>query len=299
MEQAIETLKTALNRGANFWNAAEFYGPPDHNSLHVLEAYFAQHPDDASKVVLSVKGAFSMAGPDNSPEALRKSVENCLRVLKGRKAIDIFEPARVDQRVPIESVMGTLKQLRDEGLIKGIGLSECGAATIEKAAAVVDLACVETEISMWSTDALGNGILDTCARLRIPVVAYSPLGRGFLTGAIKSPADIPEGDFRRHMPRFQPDVFPKNLELVSKMEGIAKEASCTPAQAAIAWVRALGRDGLDVIPIPGAVSPSRVTENTQDVRLSPQQLAQVQTILSQVDIQGGRYGGFLAGLCDL
>lgn len=157
-------MKAALGQGSNFWNGGIFYGTPDANSLHVLKYYFTKYPEDADKVVLSIKGAYnaSVHEPDCSPEGIRASVGEALRVLDGVKKIDIFECARVDPKVPIETSMQTLAQLVKEGKLGGIGLSEVSAATIRKAHAVHPISAVEIELSMFSTHVLTNGVADTC-----------------------------------------------------------------------------------------------------------------------------------------
>lgn len=292
-------MKKALDLGANFWNAGEFYGPPDANSLQLLEYYFRKYPEDAKQVVLSVKGCFSLAtGPDNSPEGVRKSVDNCLEKLQGRVPIGIFEPARIDPQVPIEETIKVLAEYVKEGKIGGIGLSECSSATIHRAHAVHPISAVEVEMSLFSPDALENGVATTCAELGIPIVAYSPLGHGFLTGQFKSISDIDENDFRRSQPRFQPGAFEANLRLAEEVQKIATANNTTAAQTAIAWVRAQGQASNmpQIVPIPGCTTVARVEENFKDVTLSERELADLNGLLQRSSIQGGRYGGALASL---
>lgn len=218
-------MKTALEQGASFWNGGEFYGTPEHNSLHLLNRYFTKYPADAEKVVLSIKGGINLETlkPDGSREGVRRSIDNILKLLDGKKTLDIFECARIDFETPIETTVGAIAEYVKEGKIKGISLSEVGAETIRRAHKVHPICAVEVELSLWSTDTLENGIAATCAELGIPIVAYSPLGRGFLTGEIKSLNDIPDGDFRKTMPRFQPDAFEKNLEMVEELQKLAKK----------------------------------------------------------------------------
>jgi pyridoxine 4-dehydrogenase len=168
-------MKTALDNGCVFWNAGDFYGTPEYNSLHLLKEYFTRYPEDAAKVVLSIKSGINLEKhfmPDGTPEFLERCVENCLKVLDGKKSVDIFEMARVPKNVELEVPMKFLEGCVKEGRIGGIGLSECSAATIKKAAAVTKIAAVEVEMSLFSTDILSNGVLDTCAELDIPIVAY-------------------------------------------------------------------------------------------------------------------------------
>lgn len=287
-------MKAALDNGCNFWNGGEFYGTPEYNSLHLLRRYFTEYPDDADKVVLSIKGALGAnLMPDGSPDGVRRSVDACLAGLAGTKTLDIFECARVDPRTPIETTIETLAEYVRAGKLGGISLSEVKAETIRRAHKVHPIVAVEVEISLWATEPLSNGIVDTCAELGIPVVAYSPIGRGFLTGQIKSLDDIPENDFRRHFPRFQPQNFSKNLELVAELEQLAQKKGCTPAQLAISWVRSLSETGGRgvIIPIPGATTAERVEENSKHVELTDGDLKEIQDILAKFEVSGDRYGG--------
>lgn len=174
-------MRTALQNGCNFWNGGEFYGPPEYNSLVLLERYFAQYPEDADKVVLSIKGGFNTKAQkiDGSPEGIRRSLGDVIKQLNGRKKVDIFECARRDPDVPLEVTFGTLqKEYIDKGLLGGISLSEVRASTIHEAVKHAKIVAVEVELSLWSTDVLTNGVAAACAQYNIPLVAYSPLGRG-------------------------------------------------------------------------------------------------------------------------
>ncbi|KAF3481051.1 pyridoxal reductase [Arthroderma uncinatum] len=299
-EDAFKVMKTALKQGANFWNGGEHYGPPDANSLQLLKAYFTKYPEDAEKVVLSIKGGMGKDHAfDGTEKGVRPSVENCVRLLGGSKKIDIFECARVDKNTPIEETMAALLKMRNEGLIGGIGLSEVRAETIRRAAKVAPIAAVEIELSLWSTDPTRNGILDACRELKIPVVAYSPLGRGFLTGKFQSPDDIPEGDRRRTFPRFQEGMFDANMKLVRALEGIANKKGVTLPQIAISWVLALEKQfDVTIIPIPGSTKRDRVLENTTVVSLADAELAEVDVILSQNPVEGERYAENVMRLSD-
>jgi len=197
----------------------------------------------------------------------------------------------VDRNVPIEQTMQSLEEYVKSGKIGGIGLSEVSAATIKKASGVTKIAAVEVELSLWSTDILSNGVAKACADNSIPIVAYSPLGRGFLTGEIKKPSDIPEGDLRRTMPRFQGENFAKNLDLVRELSKIAKQKGCTPGQLAVSWVKYMSKEiGTDVIPIPGATTASRVAENARVVTLSSDEANEIDSLLKTFTVSGQRYG---------
>lgn len=298
-EQAFVAMKTAYEHGAVFWNGGEFYGTPDYNSMHLLAKYFTLYPAESKNVVLSIKGGLTSSFQvDCSREGVRKSVDNVLRLLDGKKELDIFECARVDPNVPIETTIAALAEYVREGKIKGISLSEVKAETIRRAHKIHPICAVEVELSLWATDILENGIASTCAELGIPVVAYSPLGRGFLTGEIKSPNDIPEDDYRKALPRFQPEVFDKNIEMVAKLQKLAEKQACSPAQLALAWVKHLsGKPGLpQIIPIPGAITDKRVSENVQDIQLAESHLKEIDEILKSSEIIGGRYTAHLDAL---
>jgi len=299
-EQAFKAMRASLAAGCNFWNAGEFYGTEEYNSLHLLNRYFTKYPEDASKVVLSIKGCLHNMAPDGTPEGVKRSVENCLKVLDGKKSIDIFESARVDPKTPIETTLKALEEYVKAGKIGGIALSEVGADTLKKAVKITKIAAVEVELSLWSLDPLQNGVSVECAKNGIPIVAYSPIGRGMLTGQIKSPSDIPEGDFRRHIPRFSEENFPMNMKLVQDLEKIAKQKSCTPAQLAIAWVKQLSEKNGNpvVIPIPGATTEARVVENSKEVSFSGEELKEIESILSAFEVKGARYGGPAAALME-
>ena len=165
-------MRSALSSGCNFWNGGEFYGTPESNSLTLLHDYFARYPEDADKVVLNIKGAMGPGmKPDGSPEYVRKSVENCLRMLGKRGKIDMFECARRDPTVPLEKTLKALAELVDEGKIGGVALSEVNANTIRESAKITKIVAVEVELSLWSTEPLTNGIAEACAELDIPIIA--------------------------------------------------------------------------------------------------------------------------------
>ncbi|KAI9705131.1 MAG: Pyridoxine 4-dehydrogenase [Candelina mexicana] len=284
---AVKVMKTALEQGANLWNGGIHYGNPQANSLHLLKYYFEKYPEDASKVVLGIKGAYDMkTGPNGSPENIRASVEEAINLLGGIKTIDVFECARVDPNVAIETSIEALAALVKEGKIGGIGLSEVGAGTIRKAHAVHPISAVEIELSLFTPDPLKNGIVDACHELDIPIVAYSPVGRGMLTDELRKLDDLPQNDFRRMLPRFQPDVFAQNHKLVEAVEEIAKRKGVTTAQVAIGWVCRQG-----AIPIPGSTRTERVIENCKVASLTDEEMDEIRKILDTLPIAGERYGG--------
>ncbi|KAL2123217.1 hypothetical protein VTJ04DRAFT_3672 [Mycothermus thermophilus] len=291
-DQTFAVIKAALESGCNYFNGGEFYGPPDNNSLTLLRAYYEHYPEDRDKILLNVKGCITPdLKPDSSPEGVRKSVENSVRLIGGKGRIDQFEPARKDKNVEIEETLKALQAEVEKGNIGGISLSEVSAATIRRAAKVAKIESVEVELSLWCTEPLENGVLEACGELGITVLAYSPLGRGMLTGRFKSPDDLPEGDFRRYLPRFQPDVFEVNLRLAREVERLARRKGYTPAQVAIGWVLALSRrPGMPrIIPIPGATSPERVRENAVEVQLDEEDLVELERISKELAPVGTRY----------
>ncbi|KAJ5893944.1 hypothetical protein N7495_005635 [Penicillium taxi] len=293
-EVCLETLNKALELGANFWNGGELYGTPENNSLHLMNKYFTKYPENADKVVLSIKGGLKPGQliPDGSEENIRRSVDECLRVLDGKKKLDIFECARQDSNFPVELTVKVLAEYVKDGKLGGISLSEVDAETIRRAVKVHPIAAVEVEMSLWSTEILDNGIAATCAELNIPIIAYSPLGRGVLTGAVTSLNDIPEGDIRRRMARFQEENFQHNLKLINEVKSLAERKGVAPAQVALGWIRSLsGRPGMPtIIPIPGGTTSDKVIQNMVGVKLlSDEELAEVDAILRENTVAGPRY----------
>ncbi|KAH7359207.1 pyridoxal reductase [Plectosphaerella cucumerina] len=293
-ETAFAALRAALAANMTCWNGGEFYGTPEANSMTLLRAYLDKYPEDADKFVLSMKGGLTPnLRPDGSPENIRRSIDTMLEQLGPRKQhIELFECARRDPNVPLAT---TLKVIDEEyvktGKVGGVSLSEVSADTIDEAVALTTVLAVEVELSLFNTDPLDNGIAEACARHNIPLIAYSPLGRGLATGQIKSLKDIPEGDFRHHMPRFQPGAFEINLQLAEQVKTLAEKKGCTPAQLALGWVTSLQRrPGMPVIiPIPGATTKERVEENSVVVELTDEEMAEIDATLAKFEVVGERY----------
>ncbi|CAP69339.1 uncharacterized protein PODANS_1_10030 [Podospora anserina S mat+] len=291
-QEAIAAIREAVLNNMTYLNGGEFYGPPTHNSLTLLKAYYAQYPQDKDKILLNIKGCITPSFEvDSSPAGVAESVARSVEQIGGKGLIDQFEPARRDPKVEIEDTVAALQREVEKGNIRGISLSEVSAATIRRAAKVAKIESVEVELSLWQTEPLENGVLEACAELGIVVLAYSPLGRGMLTGQIKGWEDIPEGDYRRGLPRFQPEVFGKNMELVKEVQRLAERKGLTAAQIAINWVLALSRrPGMPVIiPIPGASKPERVRENAVEVELSEEDMREIETVLKTFEVVGERY----------
>ncbi|KAI2616466.1 putative aldo/keto reductase [Hypoxylon sp. NC1633] len=295
-EQAFEAMKAALKNGMNFWNGGEFYGKPEYNSLVLLERYFAKYPEDADKVVLSIKGGMTADfRTDGSPENTRRSLDTCISQLKGRKKIDIFEFARRDPNVPLKTTFEVIeKEYIQTGKVGGISLSEVRAETIHEAVKLTKVVAVEVELSLFSREILENGVADACAQYNIPVVAYSPVSRGFLTGQFKSVEDVKKRSPQiAGFPIFQEGNFEINMQLVHQVEEIAAKKGVTPVQIAINWITRLPtwRKGTPktIIPIPGTTTAARVTENATKVDITDDEMAQIDATLSKFKRAGGRY----------
>ena len=285
--ESIATIHHALDEGVNFLDTADMYGPFINEEL-VGKAI----ADRRDKVFLATKfgnvrgddGAF--LGVRGDPAYVRSSCEASLKRL-GVETIDLYYQHRVDPTVAIEDTVGEMARLKDEGKILFVGLSEAAPATIRKAHATHPITALQTEYSLWSRDAEAD-VLPTVRELGIGYVAYSPLGRGFLTGQITKPEDFPEDDYRRHHPRFTGENFDKNIALVHRLEAIAADKGVTAAQLALAWVLAQGDD---IIPIPGTKHLSYLDQNIAATRVSlaADERAEIDRILPPGAAAGDRY----------
>ena len=258
--ESLRVLHRYLELGGDFLDTAEIYGP---FANEVLLGRFLKEVARES-VVVATKFGFridpvtrSIGGADSSPANIRKVCDESLGRL-GIDEIDLFYQHRVDPNVPIEDVVGTLADLVRAGKIRAIGLSEAGPSTLRRASAVHPVAALQSEYSLWSRQPETNGVIATCRELDICFVAYSPLGRGFLTGTIQKPSDLPDDDWRRTNPRFQAEAIEKNLTLAAHVQRLAERKNCTPAQLAIAWVLAQGED---IVPIPGTKRVKYLEDN--------------------------------------
>jgi len=286
-QESIATIHHALDRGVTFLDTADMYGWGKNEEL--VGRAIAGRRDDvflATKIgnVRGPNGEF--LGVRGDPEYVRSACEASLRRLNV-ETIDLYYQHRVDTKVPIEDTVGEMSRLKEEGKVRFLGLSEAAPQTIRKAQSVHRITAVQTELSLWSRDAEAE-VLPTVRELGIGYVAYSPLGRGFLTGQFKSPEDFPEGDFRKNHPRFQGENFQKNLDLVREVEKMAEEKGCTTAQLALAWVLAQGDD---VVPIPGTKHVRYLDQNigALDVKLNDEDLKRLDAILPPGAAAGERY----------
>ncbi|EHK19449.1 uncharacterized protein TRIVIDRAFT_171840 [Trichoderma virens Gv29-8] len=294
LEDAIAVMKAAVDNGLTMWNGGEFYGTPEYNSMTIIKAYFTKYPEDAEKVVLVMKGGIDMKlfKPDGSPEGIRRSLDNILEQLGGTKKVDAFNCARRDPAYPLSVTFGVIqKEYIDTGKIGAIALSECGVDTINEAAAVAKIAGAEVEISMFSPDVLNNGIAAACKKHDIPIIAYSPIGKGLLSGEYKSLEDVKKLGSVSSFPRFQQEQLEHNLKLVQQVEQFASQKSCTPAQVAINWVRSLTNDPELplVVPIPGSSTVARVEENAKVVELTKEELDTLTNLVTGFETAGSRY----------
>jgi len=288
--ESIRTIHHALERGVTLLDTADIYGP--HTNERLVGRALAGKRD---KVVLATKFGIvrdpanpTARGVNGSPEYVRASCDASLKRL-GVDHIDLYYQHRVDPEVAIEETVGAMAELVKAGKIRWIGLSEAGPQTIERAHKVHPVTALQTEYSLWTRDVDENGIFATCERLGIGFVPYSPLGRGFLTGAIRRPEDFAPDDFRRTNPRFAGENFTRNLALVDKVRELAADKGCTPAQLALAWVLARGPQ---VVPIPGTRRVANLDDNlgALDVRLDTGDMAAIDAVFPVGVAAGTRYG---------
>jgi aryl-alcohol dehydrogenase-like predicted oxidoreductase len=282
-EESIATVHRALDLGVTFLDTSDVYGR-GHNEELVGEAIRGRRDE----VQLATK--FSLAQPgrrvDGRPENVRGFCEASLRRL-GVDVIDLYYQHRVDPEVPIEDTVGAMAELVRAGKVRHLGLSEASAASIRRAVAVHPIAALQSEWSLWTRD-LENEVVDVARELGVGLVPYSPLGRGFLTGAIRTPDDFAADDYRRMNPRFQGENFASNLALVDTVSAIARDKRCTPAQLALAWVLAQGED---IVPIPGTKRLKYLEENLGAARitLSPEERREIDAVLPPGAASGDRY----------
>jgi len=285
--ESVATIHRALDLGITLLDTADVYGP--HTNERLVGRAIAGQRD---AIVLATKFGI-MRGPDpksrgvnGRPEYVRASCDASLQRL-GVDHIDLYYQHRVDPNVPIEETVGAMADLVGQGKVRYLGLSEAAPATIRRAHAVHPISALQTEYSLWSREPEAE-ILPTCRELGIGFVAYSPLGRGFLTGRFRRFEDLPPDDYRRTVPRFQGENFEKNLGLVKRVEEIAREKGCTPAQLALAWLLAQGED---IVPIPGTKQRRRLEENaaSTNVTLTAAELRRIAAVAPQGVAAGERY----------
>jgi len=286
-DESIATIHRALELGVNFLDTSDTYGP--HTNELLIGKAIAGRRD---KFIIATKfGIVRGPGPNDrsingKPEHVRQACDASLRRL-GIDTIDLYYQHRVDLDTPIEDTVGAMAALVKQGKVRYLGLSEAGPDTIRRACKVHPIAALQTEYSLWSREP-EDGLLALCRELGVGFVAYSPLGRGFLTGQIKSPEDFEPDDTRRMWPRFQGENFQKNLDLVKRIEAMAAEKRCMPSQLALAWVLAQGND---IVPIPGTKRRKYLEENVaaMEVRLTAEDLRRIDEVAPKGVAAGARY----------
>ncbi|MBB4200489.1 aldo/keto reductase [Rhodoblastus sphagnicola] len=286
-QDSIALIRNAVERGVTLFDTAEIYGPYTNEAI-VGEALRPVR----EQVVIATKFGFNiengkMAGVNSRPERIRAAAEGSLQRL-GVEQIDLLYQHRVDPSVPIEEVAGAVKDLIAEGKVKHFGLSEPSAQTLRRAHKVQPVATLQNEYSLWTRGPETNGVLETCEELGVGLVPYSPLGKGFLTGAMSKDTKLGEGDFRKILPRFTPEAMEKNQALVDLLQRIAKEKAATPAQIALAWLLA---QKPWIVPIPGTTKLHRLEENlgSVDVALTQGDLAEIESAAAAIKVEGERY----------
>jgi len=295
--ESLATLDRALELGINFLDTSDAYGP--HANELLVGGWLKGR---RNRIFLATKFGIvrdpdnpQLRGLDGSPEYVRKSVEGSLRRL-GTETIDLYYQHRVDPKTPIEETVGAMARLVEEGKVRFLGLSEASPATLERAYSVHPITALQTEYSLWTRDPEPE-VLPMCRKLGVAFVAYSPLGRGFLTGAFKTPEDFDADDTRRLHPRFQGENFARNLELVEKVKQLAAQAGVTASQLALAWVLAQGED---IVPIPGTKRRKYLEENAAavDLSLAPELVEDLRNIFPPDAAAGDRYAPQMKALID-
>jgi len=284
-EESIATIHLALDRGVNFLDTADVYGPYLNEEL-VGRAVRGRRDRFVIATKYGIVRSGAVRGANGRPEYVRSSCEGSLRRL-GVDTIDLYYQHRVDPNTPIEETVGAMAELVREGKVRYLGLSEAGPDTIRRAHAVHPISALQTEYSLWSRDP-EDGLLASCRELGIGFVAYSPLGRGFLSGAIRREEDLAEDDWRRISPRYQGENFKKNLDLVGRLGQLAAEKGCTASQLAIAWVLSQGKD---IVPIPGTKRRSYLEENLKSAGIvfSAEDFARIEEVSPRGAVSGDRY----------
>lgn len=289
-KDSFDTLNQAIESGVHFWDSSDIYGPKTNEEL--LGRYFAAHPGHRTKIVLATKfgvlrnnqGEF--LGTNGRPEYVKQACDASLKRL-GVEHIDLYYQHRMDPDVPIEETVGAMADLVKEGKVKYLGLSEASAQTLKRASLIHPISALQSEYSLWSRH-LEENVLPACEELGIGLVPYSPLGRGFLTGAIKSRRDLEPNDWRLSNPRFSEENFHHNLELVASLNDLAQQKNCTSAQLALAWIL---QQNEHYVPIPGTRSAKRLMENSkaQSITLNAEELANINGSFAVDSIKGTRY----------
>ncbi|KAJ4475706.1 aldo/keto reductase [Lentinula aciculospora] len=289
----IDGLQT---RTKAFLNSGEFYAMDlSTGNLKLLSIFYAKYPEYADKTFLSVKGSVRHGGPDGSYVPSSSQIFDLLLIMLGpHKKRDLFEPARIDHKTPLETIMNNLVILLKEGKFLHIGLSNCNSNTLRKANVeprqIYPITAAKIEVSPWSYDNNQKAVISTVRELNITVVAYSPLGRGYLTGQIKSTSDLPEGDVRLRLTRVKEEYIKANWAIVEDLKVIAEKKGIMPAQLSIAWVASLGPH---MLPLPGSLNSSCTLENLKagEIELTPEESKAIEEVITANPVVGDRYFG--------
>ncbi len=296
-KESLATIQRGLDLGVNLLDTADMYGPYTNEELVGKAIKDRRHDAVVATKFGIVRNSAdpTKRGINGRPEYVRSSCEGSLRRL-GLDVIDLYYLHRVDPKTPIEETVGAMSDLVREGKIRFIGLSEAGVPTLRKAHATHPISALQSEYSIWTRDP-EDGILETCRELGIGFVAYSPLGRGFLSGQFKKLEDLEPSDYRRHSPRFQGENFQRNLDLVKRVEQIASRKGCTSSQLALAWVLARGEN---IVPIPGTKRRSYLEENIAalEVELTAEELSLIEEASPRNAVAGARYPESMMSLLD-
>lgn len=296
--ESIATIHRAIELGINFLDTADVYGP--HKNEELVGRAIKGKRD---KVVIATKFGIvrdpvhpTTRGVSGKPDYIQKSCEASLRRL-GVETIDLYYQHRVDPNTPIEETVGAMANLVRQGKVRYLGLSEASPNTLRRATKVHPIAALQTEYSLWTRDPENNGVLAACRELGTGFVAYSPLGRGFLTGRFRKFEDLPADDYRRNSPRFQGENFQKNLDLLRRVDEMAQQKKCTPSQLALAWVLAQGED---IVPIPGTKRRKYLEENVAalDVKLTKDDLQGIDEVFPPEAAAGDRYPEHMMALVE-
>lgn len=289
-EERMAVLSHAYEKGERNWDSADMYM----DSEDLLGRWFKANPGKRENIFLATKFANKTLpdgsrAVDSTPEYCKEACNKSLSRL-GLPFVDLYYAHRLDGKTPVEKTVQAMVELKNEGKIKHLGISECSSDSLRRAHKVHPIAACQIEYSPFSLFIEDEtvGLLKTCRELGVAVVAYSPIGRGMISGQLRSPDDFEEGDFRKFAPRFSAENFPKNLELVDKIAAIAKKKDCTTTQLALAWLMAQGED---IIPIPGTTRKDRLDENlgALNVKLSSQEEREIREACEKAEIRGGRY----------
>ncbi|CAN6675022.1 putative pyridoxal reductase [Trichomonascus vanleenenianus] len=298
-DDAIKALKAAFEAGATVWNGGVFYGNPDtEENLKLIAEYFEKYPEDAEKVVLSVKGGVNpkIWKPDGSRENIRRDIDTTLKYLDGKKKLDMYCLARIDAQVPLEESIHAIADYIKDGRVGALCLSEVKPSTLKRIHEICPVSAVEIEFSVWEQEAVEIGLMETCAEMNIPVFAYSPLGRGYLGGLIKKRSDVEGSSYTHITERFSEESIEKNWKVVEELQKIASKYEETSAAVALEYIRQKSNSpGFPtIVPIPGTTQAERAVSNTKRVPMTAEDVAELDVFMKGFKVHGQRYRAAVA-----